>query len=345
MSFLLKGLLAIFWLLLIPAAAGSLVWYKRKEMTLSGSFLTGYVLMFALFEVIALPMLFFKLSLRTLTVTYGCILFLAGAAGGVRTGKKFIPGISWLKEKIKGRSIYFWVAVLLIALQIVVVVLFAHMDADDAFYVGTATTAQYTDTIFEYNAYTGAAYEVLPRRYALSPFPAFLAVVSELVGGLHAAITAHVVFPPVFFLVAYLVYYKIGGILFQKDRRQQEIFLFSAGVLNCFTAYSIYTSSTFMMVRIWQGKGFFAAAMLPLLFYICWRAFLERDTGYAFWMAAAVCLACCLLSSMAIMLSPLVICILAVLGSVRQRSLIDLIKGVLCCLPAVVLGAMYLLAW
>ena len=61
---------------------------------------------------------------------------------------------------------------ILILFQLVVVVLYAHMDEDDAFYVGTATTAVETDSLYAYNPYTGAAYNVLPSRYILSPFPA-----------------------------------------------------------------------------------------------------------------------------------------------------------------------------
>ena len=37
------------------------------------------------------------------------------------------------------------------------------------FYVGTATTAVETDSLYAYNPYTGAAYNVLPSRYILSP--------------------------------------------------------------------------------------------------------------------------------------------------------------------------------
>lgn len=81
----------------------------------------------------------------------------------------------------------------------------AHMDADDCFYVATATTDVYTDTIFEVDSYTGTAYRALPRRYVLSPFPVFLAVVSQLSGRLHPAVMAHMVFPAVFLSMAYMV--------------------------------------------------------------------------------------------------------------------------------------------
>ena len=102
------------------------------------------------------------------------------------------------KGKIR-LSITMILALALILLQMYVVVRYAHMDADDSFYVGTAVTDIHTDTIFSISPYTGYAYTKIPSRYILSPFPVFLAVVSQLCGELHPAIMAHTVFPPVFF--------------------------------------------------------------------------------------------------------------------------------------------------
>ena len=113
---------------------------------------------------------------------------------------------------------------ILILFQLVVVVLYAHMDEDDAFYVGTATTAVETDSLYAYNPYTGAAYNVLPSRYILSPFPAFLAVTSRLCGGLHPAIVAHTVFPAVFVFLAYVVLFQYSRIS-SRERLENRGFL------------------------------------------------------------------------------------------------------------------------
>lgn len=107
----------------------------------------------------------------------------------------------------------------------------AHADADDCFYVGAATTDVYTDTIFEVNPYTGREYVALPRRYVLSPFPVFLAVVSQLSGGLHPSIMAHVFFPLIFLPIAYMVQYCLAGKWFRNDKKPREsIFPGSAAV-------------------------------------------------------------------------------------------------------------------
>lgn len=88
-------------------------------------------------------------------------------------------------------------------------VLLAHMDADDAFYVAQATSGVQTDTIFEIIPYTGQKYYGIASRYILSPFPVFLAVVSQLSAGLHPAIMAHMIFPAVFLPVVYSVQYLL----------------------------------------------------------------------------------------------------------------------------------------
>lgn len=55
-----------------------------------------------------------------------------------------------LREMVRRRAnvFYFVVAAILILLQLVAASFLAHMDADDAFYVATATTSVHTDTVF-----------------------------------------------------------------------------------------------------------------------------------------------------------------------------------------------------
>ena len=153
-------------------------------------------------HLLTLPMTVMKMPLHVLTAAWGGIGIVLAVFGLFAFGKRKASFLSAWKEK-KRPSFYFCIAILLILLQIAVCSLMAHMDADDCFYVATATTDVYTDTIFEVDPYTGTAYRALPRRYVLSPFPVFLAVVSQLSGRLHPAVMAHMVFPAVFLSMAY----------------------------------------------------------------------------------------------------------------------------------------------
>ena len=225
MGFIFKGILAVIWLLVVPCLAGGF-YFRREKRTCGEYLLAGYTLLFAITELLSLTMIFTKQPLHLLTVTYGAVAGVLAFLGVWSLYKKR------QKETGEGAGTYcgrrieatgispeLVVAGILILFQLVVVVLYAHMDEDDAFYVGTATTAVETDSLYAYNPYTGAAYNVLPSRYILSPFPAFLAVTSRLCGGLHPAIVAHTVFPAVFDPVVL----RIFGIQFGNFYNGQDL--------------------------------------------------------------------------------------------------------------------------
>ena len=173
-------------------------------------------------------------------------------------------------------SIYFWMAVLVIVLQVLMCAAMAHMDADDCFYVAAATTDVHTDSIFAVDPYTGCEYRVLPRRYVLSPFPVFLAVASRLSGGMHPAVMAHMVFPVIFLPMAYMVQYCLAEKMFSGERKAKDIYLLLTACICSFSGYSVYNTGNFQMVRIWQGKAVLASVLLPYLLYLCISIFLEK---------------------------------------------------------------------
>ena len=284
MGLILKGVLAAFWLVLIPGLAGAAYFgwsggklpgkkglggvSKRSAETdmegmsrpLDGAdmyrtvgeyLLAGYVLLFAIMEILTLPMIFLKVPFHILAVSYGTVALVLGGIGAwvlYQNYKKdqretLLRGteneetpekdqakksvVSKVCRRLLGRNGFSWTlagALALILAQIAVVVLFAHMDADDVFYVGTAVTDVDTDTIYTISPYTGNPYTRLPKRYVLSPFPEFLAVTSRLSGGLHPAIVAHTIFPAVFLALAYLVLYEYSRRFFKENMRARGTF-------------------------------------------------------------------------------------------------------------------------
>ena len=205
MNMVIKCLLAALWLLAVPWAAGGTVFYKSKKKSMGMYLLAGYLLMFSVAELMILPMMWAKLSLHILEYSFAGVMAVAAVAGFIfMCREKRMSGNG--EKKHMETSVYFWIAAVLIIFQLAVASFLAHMDADDAFYVATATTSVHTDTIFSINPYTGYAYAHLPSRYVLSPFPVFLAVVSSLCG-FHPAIVAHMIFPAVFIFMAYVVLY------------------------------------------------------------------------------------------------------------------------------------------
>lgn len=340
MGMIVKGILAIFWLAAVPAFAGVPFFRKKETGNFAEIILTGYLALFSVMEILTLPMTWLKLPLHVLTASCG-ILFGALALWGMICLKKQKPLYRLRKREIHW-NFYLCLALLIILLQVVMCTFLAHMDADDCFYVGAATTDVYTDTIFEVNPYTGREYIALPRRYVLSPFPVFLAVVSQLSGGLHPAIMAHVFFPLVFLPAAYMVQYCIAGKCFPEDRKARGIYLLLTALLCSFSGYSVYNAGNFQMVRIWQGKALLAGVFLPLLFYLCLSLLVEKKPDDSWLILVMANISCCLLSSMGIILTPLMTgCFLAVCF-VRTREWKRVLKGLMCCLPSILLGLLYI---
>lgn len=342
MQMIVKGVLAGFWLIFVPVAAGIPFVKKKKDYTLGESFLAGLLLMLAVAQLLILPGIFRKLSLHLVTLLFAIVMGLcavyglygfAGSAGSY--GKR-------LRKSIPEISPWMWIAAGMILVQIGVCVYYAHMDADDAFYVATATTSVHTDSIFAYNPYSGAEYAVFPRRYVLSPFPVLLAVISQLSGGLHPAVTAHTIYPVVFLLAAYLVYHQFGRLWFAEKRREQGVFLLFCAVIIWFSGFSVYTGGNFMLVRIWQGKAVLAAVILPFLIYLGLVLMLEDQLEYPWLLLAMANLAACHVSSMGIMLAPVVTGLFVLLALVKNRSPRRFLYGILCCMPSLLLGGVYL---
>lgn len=342
MAFAGKGLLALIWLIIVPAFAGVLFFPKKESPTGIDCFLAGYLFLFSLSELLILPMIYFRLPLHILAACYGVLTGAAACAGLVRLVRSGGLRQAMRSFHLRESSPFFWAALAVIVVQLVVVARFAHFDADDALYVAAGTTAAETDSIFQIDAYTGMPYQTLPHRYILSPFPIFLAVISQLCGRLHPAITAHTVFPPVFLICVYSVMYQLARKWFENDRGAQGIFLFLCAVLSWFSAYSVYNTGSFQMVRLWQGKAMLTAFMLPLIFYLSVCIILEKQSRYSWCLLFMANLGCCLLTSMGIILAPLITGIFLFLGLLRFRSLKRTLAGVLCCLPSVILGIIYI---
>ncbi len=341
MSLVVKGLLVVLWLLAVPGAAGGAVLYKNEKRSPGMCLLAGYLLMFSVAEILTLPMIWAKLPLHILKYSFAGVMT-AFALIGIILLCKDKKQKSFGGGKQRKISVYFLVAAALILFQLVAASFLAHMDADDAFYVATATTAVHTDTIFSVNPYTGYEYVHLPSRYVLSPFPVFLAVISSLCG-FHPAIVAHVIFPALFIFMAYVVLYQYAKKWFPEEQDARGIFLIFCAAVIWFSGYSIYNSENFQMIRIWQGKACMASVFLPLLLYLGMCIIMEKQREYSWIMLLLADISCCLLSSMGIMLACIMLVILLVMGLVRYRDLQRAACTALCCLPSLILGAVYIM--
>lgn len=302
----------------------------------------GYIMMFGLFEILALPMIWLRQPLSLLANLYAGIL-LAGSVTSFALNWRRLPEIFInALRAVREFTLCIWAQLALIVGQAFVYARYQYANADDSFFVAAASTALSTNTIFAYNPYTGAVYKSLPSRYVLSPFYAFTATMSKLTDT-HPAILAHSVFMILFLLLAYAVYALIGRALFERDMEKLGYFMVLAAALNIFAAYSERTSGLFLLIRLWQGKAILAGILLPMILYMALRIFIQEGRRADYWLLFALMWACCMVSSMGIMLGAVMLGIIGLLFAWRKKSVKVLLCSFLCCLPNLFCASVYLL--
>ena len=73
------------------------------------------------------------------------------------------------------------------------------------------------------------------------------------------------------------------------------------------------------MVRLWQGKAILAAILIPMLVYLCLTIVMKEKADYSWGLMLMANLSCCLVSSMGIILAPLLIGSFAVVKLIYKK--------------------------
>lgn len=119
----------------------------------------------------------------------------------------------------------------------------------------------------------GVMYRILPLtggstgldvRHALAVFPMWVAFIAVR-AGVHATIVSHVVMPFVLIPLTYLLYYEIGKVL---CREKLPVFMILMAVFQLFGNVSIYTTETFFLTRTWQGKAVAGTLAIPAVLWL-----------------------------------------------------------------------------
>ena len=214
--------------------------------------LAGYFVMWAVFEVVAIPAVLF-VKYDNFKVTSGIFMAacIMGAAVGLwlairqrrsqRAGgndhgtdyKKLksdtnVSFIGFAGEKVLehirrmswAERIEWLLFFALLGFQLYKAAAFASFDGDDAYYVVESLIAQQADVMYRILPYTGRPTDV-DIRHALAVFPMWVAYVA-VKSDIHATIMSHLVMPLVLIPLSYLVYYEIGVLLFRKDREDSD---------------------------------------------------------------------------------------------------------------------------
>lgn len=348
----------VIWLLIIPFCMGLFPAYRMPEedRTPGIIFLSGYFVMFALFELIGIPVVIFVVYHGFTWLSY---LFLAAcmlvsfsglllAAGQRKRGgmpvlwRGAAAGQTEENRVSTEEKLYYLLFLLLVFFQLYMAFTRASFDGDDAYYNVQGVIAGQLDSLYRINPYTGRS-APLDTRHALALIPIWEAFIGKM-SGIHATVIAHSVIPLVFLPLTYLLYYQIGKRVLGDKKDMLPVFMILLALWQMFGNVSIYTNETFFLTRTWQGKSLTGNFILPAVFLLFLKLFEKDRKGKAagYWLLlACVNLAAGASSSLAVLLCSLLTAGLAVLFAVREKSFWILVKAGLTCLP----GAAYVLVY
>jgi len=315
---------------------------NRLQKTPAMTYVCGWFVSFFLFELTAVPFILLEQSFTMLVMVYTCIVLLVLGISlwqGRSLWRCYLEEIQQIREMPLHVKLGWSVFYVLVFFQMAYAVLYGHYDGDDAYYIATAVLTDTFDTMYLRDAYTGYIYP-LDVRHAFSPTPIYQAWLSRL-SGIAPAVVAHTVLGVVWLGFLYCVYGQIASRILWNRKNYKPVFMILIAVWFMYGNVSLYTTETFVMTRIWQGKGLMAGMVLPAMF-LCLLYLAQESVSQGMWLLfICVCMSAVFATSVAFMVIPTMTGIAAVMIGIKKKSVKYGVDLFLCCLPCLLLALCY----
>ena len=336
-----------------PMGAGLLMncIMKKENRSMGMSYISGFLLLMALFQLIAVPIIFiepwgFPLIIKIFT---SVSTILAGI-GIIQTLHMWRNETEIFRKRatigsLKGIEKIQWLLVLLlIAFQIVMAITHASFDGDDAYYVVQSVITDETDTVYRILPYTGLTTS-LDMRHSMAVFPIWIAYIARMTG-IHATILSHTVLPGILILLTYGIYYEIGRKLFGEKKESLPVYMLVVNFLQIFGNVSIYSGATFFLMRTWQGKSMLVNVVIPALFlFLLWL--FEGEAGKrnpqkgVWFMLFITNIVAAMMSTASVFLNTILLFVMALVLGIQEKKWKVIIPMAICCIPCIVYAMLY----
>ena len=315
---------------------------NRLQKTPAMTYVCGWFVSFFLFELTAVPFILLELRFTVLVIVYTCIValvLLLSLWQGRQLWRCYLEEIRQITEMPLHVKLGWCVFFLIVLFQMAYAVVYEYYDGDDAYYIATSVITNTFDTMYLRDAYTGYIYP-LDVRHAFSPTPIYQAWLSRL-SGIAPAVVAHSVLAPVWLGFMYCVYGQIASRLLWNRKNYKPIFMILLAIWFMYGNISLYTTETFAMTRIWQGKGLMAGMVLPAMF-LCLLYLAQESVSQGMWLLfVCVCLSAVFATSVAFMVIPTITGIASVMIGIKKKSIRYGADLFLCCVPCLLLAVCF----
>ncbi len=309
------------------------------------SILAGFFLYYSLFSFFAVYLTYRWRPLSMLSALWGSavivILLLSLGIFFKKIPVRLFRSVFYTRKSYK----MLLACLFLLIIQLFIILYSYQFTLDAAYYVANVTTTVRTNSLNIYDPYTGDWQDHFEMRYFFATYNLQDAVMCSLFK-IPALIQTKLIMASICLILTNMLYYLIGKELFPGDKRKFiPLMVFFAGLINFFFT-TIYTSSTFLTTRTYEGKSILGNVILPalLLYYI--KAVKEDRVRWG--QIFLICFGSCTISNTSNMLVPAALLILFVpyiamkIKKKQPRAAFKNALGLLLCmLPGLILSLVY----
>lgn len=287
--------LIIYWLV-GTLADGFITGSKRSNACMRTA--KGFLCYQILFQICALPMILLERSLTELTGCW-CVLLLVVVIAAILLRRKQIrKDVDAVIAVIKSQPLYCLAGIVAIVALCYYVSVNGVLDEDSLYYIGLVNTTLETDTMFQYNVYTGVYMPSLYLRRILVTFEIEAAVLAK-VFRIEPILVMRLFRSCVNVILSAITIYSIGGFVYKdyepENRRKKSIvFAILALYANFLMDNTIFMNATFLLHRAYEGKAYAANTLILCLIFLCIETIIEKKKrnyiwlGVLMWASAAI---------------------------------------------------------
>lgn len=239
-----------------------------EEQSVSYRILIGFFCYFFLFQLVALPLKITLQPLSLLTKLWLAILISITALFLIFRLKSLKDRIIYCKTLLSKHGWILLILLLLVLFQLILVNYNGETYAlwDQSYYIGDISSSVYTNSISQYDPYTGSLLKKLDTEYLLETYQNHSAVICQLLG-LPPLIETRTAEASLMVILANLISYQLGLQLFANTRKKAAFLVFFLSWLNLFS-FNLFTSAEFLFFRAFEGKTILACIIIPMVFLL-----------------------------------------------------------------------------
>lgn len=316
---LIQGIMILLVLFAAPFLIGngicSILGHRK---TVTKNFFGGYVSIWALFQLVTVPLVLMKVSFafEVILITIS-LMFLSVL--GIRFGK--FPSLGYKVNKKMDLVAFVLVCGGILAVLLCTIFM-QHTDWDDSRFVVNAVDMVRTNRMFLTNPMTGE--ETITfigelKKDVTAPWAVFIAYCSKMTG-VFPTVMAHSVLPIVLLICAFCVYWQLAEVFFKDEFFHKCCFLYFVILLNLYGHFSVYRAETFLLTRLWQGKAVVAGVGIPAIFLILMWIYEKQKKIGNYCVLFMMNLSICLMSGMGTLIGAMMLGCTGLVYGIAKRN-------------------------